>query len=283
MGGILGGGFLESASCERGLACLHGVVGDAPPPSRLDVRVFGDSRCAIEAASCPQEHWRMPHVGVFDHAEGRLHLGRMPRACTRVEVAAARGLGLVTCWYQDTASILVVEPDGTAHVELEAGTASPSVSYVMMAEDGTVLVPDSPTCGQWARAWVRRPVAPGTPEAWTLVERPGARTWRPVGRGYAVAVADHPEGGGRLADLWLAGPQREPTRLVEGIPVLVAVTDVRVDDGRVSLHAGRWQVVRRDASLAEVELPSRERVVDGMTMTRARPWLGGCADEPMQL
>jgi hypothetical protein len=177
---------------------------------------------------------------------------------------------------------VVVEPDGTAHVELELDHAEPDPSYVMVAEDGTLLVPEIPRCDQWARAWVRRPVAPGEPEAWTQLELPGARTWRPVGRGYAVAVADHPGGNGRSADLWLAGPGLEPMRVLEGIPVLVGVTDVRVDDGRVSLHADRWLVVRRDASLTEVELPSRERVVDGVTVTRARPWLG-CESEPMYL
>jgi hypothetical protein len=177
---------------------------------------------------------------------------------------------------------MVVEPDGTVHAELELGSAEPDVSYVMMAADGTLLVPEIPTCGQWARAWVRRPVAPGSPEAWTQLALPGARTWRPVGRGYALAVADQRGGGGRLANLWLAGPELEPTLVLDGILLLIGVTDVRVDDGRVSLHADRWLVVRNDAGLTEVELPSRERVVDGVTVTRARPWLG-CEGSPMLL
>jgi hypothetical protein len=273
--GTLGGiGHLGDATCEAGLVCLHGSVGAAPPPSRLDGRSFGDARCEVETAPCPRSSWRAPHVGVFDHATGRLHLGRLPRWCEAVEVAAARGLGLVSCRHGDGASLMVVEPDGTVHAELEVSHAEPDVGYVMMAEDGTLLVPEIPTCEQWARAWVRRPVAPGAPEAWTSLVLPGARTWRPVGRGYALAVADHPDGGGRLADLWLAGPGLEPAPVLEGIPVLVGVTDVRVDDGRVSLHADGWRVVRRDASLTEVELPSRDRVVDGLTMVRAHPWLG---------
>jgi len=280
MGGILHGG---DASCGDGLACLHGSVGEAPPSSRLDLRIFGDARCEDEEAlSCPRARWRAPHLGVFDHGAGRVTLGRMPQVCDRVQVADARGLGLVSCKHQDTMSLVTVAPDGTAHVELELSLGEPDPSYVMMAEDGTVLVPEIPTCDQWARAWVRRPVAPGESGAWTQLELPGARTWRPVGRGYAVAVAEHRGGKGRSADLWLAGPGIEPRRVVEGIPVLEKVTDVRVDDGRVSLHADRWMVVRRDASLAEVELPSRERVVGGVTVTRARPWLG-CAEGSMQL
>lgn len=188
----------------------------------------------------------------------------------------------VACSHDGGTSLMVVETTGTVHTELEVSEATPEVGFVMMAEDGTLLVPEIPTCGEWARAWVRRPVAPGQPEAWAALELPGARTWRPVGRGCAVAVADHPGGEGRSADLWLAGPERPPTRVLEGIPVLVDVTDARVDDGRVSLHADRWLVVRRDASLAAVELPSRERVVDGITMTRAVPWLG-CGEDPMVL
>jgi hypothetical protein len=274
MGGF-GTGF-SGGACTAGIVCLHGSVGDAPPPSRLDVRVFGDARCEDSgAAPCPLTRQRAPHVGMFDHVARRLSLGRLPRACTKLEVAQARGVGLVRCEHEGTVSLVVVEPDGTAHLELEVSDAKPDPSYVMMAEDGTVLVPEIPTCEQWARAWVRRPVAPGHPDAWTLLELPGARAWRPVGRGYAVAVADHPGSDeGSRADLWLAGPGREPTLLVEAIPVLEGVTGVRVDDGRVSLHADRWLVVRRDASLAEVELPSRDRVVDGVTVTRARPWLG---------
>jgi hypothetical protein len=276
MGGIIGhridGG---GATCNGGLACLHGSVGDAPSPSQLDLRTFGDARCEVETATaCPFEHWRPPHVGVFDHAAGSLRLGRLPRTCHRVELAQARGLGLIRCLVTGETSLLVVAPDGTTHDELEVGFAKPEIGYVMMAEDGTLLVPEIPACFEWARAWVRRPVAPGTPEAWTVLEVQGARTWRPVGRGYAVAVADHPGGQGRSADLWLAGPGIEPKRVVEGIPVLVGVTDVRVDDGRVSLYAEGWKVVRRDGSLAEVELPSRERVVGGVIVTRARPSLG---------
>ncbi len=280
IGEILGGG---DATCNGGLACLHGSVGDAPPPSRLDLWSFGDTRCEVETEGpCPFEHWRPPHVGVFDHAAGSLRLGSLPRTCHQVELAHARGLGLVRCWVTGKTSLIAVAPDGTVHDELEVGYAKPEVGYVMMAEDGTLVVPEIPTCAQWARAWVRRPVAPGTPEAWTVLEVPGARTWRPVGRGYAVAVADQPGGEGRRADLWLAGPGMEAKRVVEGIPVLVGVTDVRVDDGRVSLFVGGWKVVRRDGSLAEVELPSRERVVGGVSVTRGRPWLG-CERGPMAL
>lgn len=285
-GGLLGmGGFGTGlsgvGSCTAGIVCLHGSVGDAPPPSRLDVRVFGDARCEDPAAApCPLTRQRAPHVGMFDHVARHLSLGRLPRACTRLETAQARGLGLVRCEHEGTISLVVVEPDGTTHLELEVNDGTPDPSYVMMAEDGTVLVPEIPTCEQSVRAWVRRPVAAGHPDAWTRLELPGARAWRPVGRGYAVAVADHPgSDDGLRADLWLAGPGREPTLLVEAIPVLVGVTGMRVDDGRVSLHADRWLVVRRDASLAEVELPSRDRVVDGVTVTRAHPWLG-CGQPP---
>lgn len=279
-GGI---GFLgDGAACSAGVTCLHGSVGDAPPPSQLDVRIFGDARCEVEATPCPPERWRAPHLGMFDHGLGTLRLGRMPRSCTRVNVAQAPGLGLLSCIHDGGVSLMVVEANGTVHTELEVPDALPDIDYVMMAEDGTLLVPEIPTCEAWARAWVRRAVAAGQPEAWTRVELPGAHTWRPVGRGYALAVADHPGGRGRSADLWLAGPELEPRRVLERIPILVDVTGVRVDDGRVSLHADRWLVVRHDASLAAVELPSRDRVVDGITMTRAVPWLG-CGEDPTYL
>lgn len=281
-GGGFGLGLLGDGACSAGLVCLHGSVGEAPPPSQLDVRVFGDARCEVEATPCPPARWRPPHAGVFDHGVGTLRLARLPRACTRVDAAQTPGLGLLGCTHEGGTSLMVVETTGTVHTELEVSDAVPDVGYVMMADDGTLLVPEIPSCGEWARAWVRRPVAPGQPEAWTALALPGARTWRPVGRGYAVAVADHPGGEGRRADLWLAGPERAPTRVLEGIPVLVDVTDVRVDDGRVSLHAERWQVARQDASLAAVELPSRDRVVNGATVTRARPWLD-CAERPMVL
>lgn len=281
-GGGFGLGMLGDGGCSAGLVCLHGSVGDAPPPSQLDVRVFADARCEVEATPCPPARWRPPHAGVFDHGAGTLRLTRLPRSCTRVDAAQAPGLGLLGCTHDGGTTLMVVDTTGTVHTELEVSDATPDVGYVMMAEDGTLLVPEIPGCHAWARAWVRRPVAPGQPEAWTALALPGARTWRPVGRGYAVAVADHPGGAGRSADLWLAGPERPPTRAIEGIPVLVDVTDVRVDDGRVSLHADRWLVVRQDASLTAVELPSRDRVVSGVTVTRARPWLG-CAEQPMVL
>lgn len=274
-GGGLGMGR-SGGACTAGIVCLHGSVGDAPPPSRLDVRVFDDARCEDPGSSpCPLARQRAPHLGMFDHAARRLSLGSLPQTCTKVAVAQARGLGLVRCERDGTVSLVVVAPDGTAHVELEVGDGAPDPRYVMMAEDGTVLLPEIPSCDQWARAWVRRPVAPGQPDAWTRLELPGARTWRPVGRGYAVAVADQPGAGdGSRADLWLAGAGHEPSLLIEAIPVLEGVTGVRVDDGRVSLHGDRWRVVRSDASLADVELPSRDRVVGGVTVTRARPWLG---------
>lgn len=274
--------FDEVAKCTAGLVCLHGSVGDAPPPAQLDVRAFGDARCEVDATPCPPEHWRAPHVGIFDHGTGILRLGRLPRSCTQVEVAQAPGLGLVSCQHREGTTLMVVEINGSVHAELEVTGAAPDVGYVMMAEDGTLLVPEIPTCEQWARAWVRRPVEAGRPDAWTPLALPGARTWRPVGRGYAVAVADHPGGEGRSADLWLAGPEREPMRVLESVPVLADPTDVRVDDGRVSLHAGSWLVVRRDASLTAVELPSRDRVVGGIPMTRAEPWLG-CGEHPTAL
>ncbi len=267
---------VEEAVCRGGgLACLRISLGDAPPPSRLDLRLFGDVRCQgkTELLECSSTHSRPPHLGVFDHAAGTLRLSLVPRGCMLVEVNQARGLGLLSCLRETWGSLLmVVEPDGTIHAEHEVdGDVQIDVKFVTMAEDGTLLVPGRLTCDPWARAWVRRPVAPGQREAWTALALPGVHVWRPVGRGYAVGVADHPDSQGRQADLWLAGPGLEPTRVLEGIPVLDDVTDVRVDDGRVSLFTDRWMVVRRDASLAPVELPSRERVVGGVTVTRVVP------------
>jgi hypothetical protein len=275
VGGVL---HRQDVVCSNaGLACLRASVGDAPPPSRLDLWIFGDARCQGESDArrgCPSIHWRAPHLGVFDHVAGTLRLGLVPRACKQVDVTQVRGLGLLRCLRQDgRTSLMTVAPDGTVHAELEVRDMDLDLTYVTMAEDGTLLVPERHTCDPWARAWVRRPVAPGRPEAWTPLELPGVRAWRPVGRGYAVGVAEHPGREGLRADLWLAGPEREPTLVMEGIPVLDDVTDVRVDDGRVSLFTDRWMVVRRDASLAPVELPSRERVVGGVTVTRAAPSL----------
>lgn len=282
-GGIGGTGMLGSVpACTAGLACLHGSVGEAPPPAQLDVRLFGDARCEVDQAPCPPDRWRAPHVGVFDHGTGTVRLGRLVRSCTAIELGQASGLGLVGCRHPEGTTLMVVETDGSIHAELEVTDAKPDVGYVMMAEDGTLLVPEIPACDAWARAWVRRPVEPGRSDAWIPLAVPGARTWRPVGRGYAVAVADRPGSEGRAADLWLAGPEREPARVLEGIPVLVGATAARVDDGRVSLHTDRWQVVRSDASLADVELPSRERVVGGVTIARAEPWLG-CGERPTYL
>lgn len=283
VGGVVGGGlgFLDAVggSCVDGLRCLHGSVGDAPLPARLDVRLFGDVRCDGDASPCPPERWRSPHVGTFDHVDRTLRLDRIPRRCTHVDVASVRGLGLLACEHDEGWSLLTVAPDGTVHHELDVTEAKPEakpeVGYVVMAEDGTILVPEIPACDRWARAWVRRPIAPGEPgPAWTMVTVEGARAWRPVGRGFAVAVVDHQGRDATRADLWLAGPQGEPVPVLEGIPLTGGVDGVRVDDGRVSLHLDRWRVVRRDGSLAEVELPSRERVVNGVTVTRARPWLG---------
>lgn len=270
LGGVQGG-----MRCKAGVRCLHGSIGAAPPFTAHQLGVFSDLRCKTDEHPCPRSQWSPPAVGVFDHRAPRsgLVMGRLPFACDEREVQSARGLGLVACHRGSATTIFAVEPDGVVHTEHVVEDAALALDLLMQAPDGTLVVPESPACERWARAWVRRPVAAGHDDAWYEVIVEGGRAWRPVGRGAAVVIADHDSGDWKLATLWLAQPGAAPRRILDRVAVPRSPSGLRVDDGRVSIHDEGWKVVCTDGGLAPVTLPDRHEVVDGAIYTRAVPYL----------
>lgn len=275
LSGIGGGtGFGESGVPHcKGVSCLHSSVGEAPFPVAIDVLGFGDARCAVATTPCPFAERRSPHFAVFDHRHAQFDLVQLPTACADVEIVDAGGLTLVGCALGDHRVVYGVDPTGkVARESITADGAAPwSLGLVSMATDGTIWIPQEGACDRWAAGWVRRPLAVGAADAWRHVVAERARAWRAVGAGIAIGVIDR---GDSLAALQLDHPDGHSEVVLDGIRVAIDVTGVSVKDGRVVFWDGaEGKVVQRDGSLVATGHREPDRIVDGVIVTRARPWL----------
>jgi hypothetical protein len=275
--GAGGLGTAGSAGPCHGSKCLHGTLGASPPPSAIDVHAFDDLRCAIAADPCPDEAWRPGHLGVFDHRTASLEVAQLGEACREIHLQDLQGLMLASCRHPGGATLYAIDTHGRVAAELVAqGDDVPewAVQYASMADDGTVLVPEDPSCERWARAWVRLPRGVGGEGLWREVYRERARAWRVLPAGGAAAIVQD-EREAMHAELWVDRPGVAQARLLAAIDLDVELWGFQIVDGRVVFHSDRPLALAEDGSLVAIAALPREtvRTIDGIELTEARPFL----------
>ena len=275
--GLGGGGFgtLGTRAC-RGPACLHGTLGDPPLPSAIDLHAFDDLRCATAADPCPPDSWQPGHVAVFDHRDAHVVVAPLPTACRELEIRDMRGLAIAACRHERGTTIFAIDAQGRVAPELElpgGDGPQPAVQYASMADDGTIAVPEDPACERWARAWIRMPHPVGSAAPWREVVHEGARAWRVLPSGTALAIVQD-TGDPMRAEVWVDRGRGVQERLVADVHVDGQPYDVEVVDGRVVFEYDDARALQTDGSLVAVApLPRHERVADGVVISEARPWL----------
>lgn len=276
-------GFFADGSCAAPAA--EPVEPAAPPPAKKSKGKtpapaappayvpppLPDTPCTVSQMK------RLPRLGMLDRQLGRLDFVSLPDSCDApLEVQSAGGLGLLFCAAErdDRVRVFVRTPESRWADEgllpravIAVDPPSPEMPYLpapqpVVADDGTLLL-ERPGCGAWSDdacpAWMRRPLEPGSPGAWSEVVPDGrtAAGYRVLDAGRVLLLSGGADGGS--FEVLLADGGAQPRRVAGPIAVGEAsLYDLRVDDSCLAVELGRgeaqqrrWQVIGAQGTLLE--------------------------------
>lgn len=275
----------------QGFDCLHGTAGDDPRFTRTFAQLLATAVCAEPAADAPNAcpaagdaDWvRPPALVVIDDEAQSYPFVALPRDCADARVESIEGLVLALCADAGGERVDVFARSRTSLDWVgEATIEAPlhSLQAPSMGPDGTIALHMACACDEDCAVYVRRPRELGEDlgSPWLRYAHPGARAWRPLTGGAALAAVTPDRAQPDRVVLAVYAPEGPPTLFDLPSPAPGA-DDLRVESGRPVLRArgsSEWLVPLAAGGYAPVALPDdsqRANRLDGVPTYRSRSYV----------
>jgi len=226
----------------------------APPKpaaelTRTRFSFFNDGICARaeSAGKCaPGSFDRPPHVAVVDETTGKRKVADLPNGCTPDRLVSASGLGILTCRGSGSPTLWVADATGAFRAEGSLTDRMATSWPVAVGRDGTLVFHEGCKADKPCRALVRRPLDPGAPSTFRMVQVRDAIGYRALVGGKVLAIVRVDQN--RL-DFVLSEAGKPDVTLAKNVPLEGDLADVSVDDqGRVLMRE------RKDSRAAETSV-----------------------------
>jgi hypothetical protein len=215
------------------------------PPGVHQIRAHAPPSCRSDAARTSR-----PVVGIRDAGLGVLRVAELPDGLDLDRVLDAGGMAVVLARGAEGERVLTLDAEGAWFDE---GALPFDTGSLLRAEDGTLVLVEGSAPSRGARAWLRAPVEPGAPGAWSDVSRRSAVAYAPIAGGRALVAEDDAPRGAPRGDLSISVVDATARRLLTAVHVDrdPEETEAAFDGEHLFLHTtrdGPWLAVGRDGA-----------------------------------